>query len=88
MILVSMFLVTVPIILVENERLYYFLAILLMLAGIPIYFVFIWGRFRPKAFSKISGKCIIKAIYMYYGIFCVDKVTSIGSLLLDSSSSR
>jgi L-type amino acid transporter 9 len=54
MILVSAFLVVVPIILVPNERPYIAVGLGIISSGVPVYFCFINEKFRPEVFNKIS----------------------------------
>ena len=67
MILVSMFLVTVPIIYIPNERLHFVLGLTIVLTGVPIYLFFIWERLRLEIFNKISSKCIsINMLFIFH----------------------
>lgn len=59
MILISLFFVLVPIIFVPNERLFSLFGILLVLSGVPVYLLFIWGKCRPNIFNTVSSKSYI-----------------------------
>ena len=61
MIATAVFLVFVPIILVPEERLYFLLSLLLFFSGIPVYFLLVWERLRPKILNKMTGKLLTRA---------------------------
>lgn len=50
------FLAVVPIILVSNERVYLLAPLALLISGIPIYFLLVWKRWRPRILNKVTRK--------------------------------
>lgn len=56
MVLVSIFLILVPIILVPDNRIISVMVIGIVLAGIPFYIILGWDRLRPKFIDKFSGQ--------------------------------
>ncbi len=55
MIVVSLFLIVVPVVLVPEERLISLIVILIILAGLPVYLFLGWERVRPKFLNRFSG---------------------------------
>lgn len=64
MILVAVFLIAAPLVLVPNQRISTLIGLFLILLGIPVYYIFIWERYRPQIFNKISGMLCYKYLSM------------------------
>ena len=79
MIVVSLFLVVIPIALVPEERITLGIAIVFILLGLPIFIFFAWDKFRPKIFNKISGLSAHSSmsfhLYVLYFYFRKDNKT-------------
>ena len=66
MILVSSFLVVVPIALVPEDRITLGVAVVFILLGLPIFFFFAWDKFRLKIFNIISGLSAHSSLFFFY----------------------
>ena len=56
LLLVTAYLVILPMMLSADDRLVVLLAYGALLLGVPVYFLFSWDRLRPRILDAISGK--------------------------------
>lgn len=59
-----------------QESFYEFIAIGMVLLGIPVYFILVRGWYRPPILTTINGKCYNIYMCFNYSSLCLAKVHS------------
>ena len=86
MVLVSVVLVILPLALSPDARVVVAIGFGALLLGVPVFFVFSWGRIRPKVFNKISGMLSLLAPCALYLSFCISREGIVEGLLLSQKT--